>query len=112
MSIGDGDLNEQIRAIMDERKAQWRPQEPSSASGPTKRYGASVRSQVFDARKGGWRRHQAVARLGDDGGCGWAVQPTRSRTMEDLAGKSARLGALGSRAAERPAAEPPLWLAE
>ena len=39
-------LNEQIQANMDERKAKWRPQEPSSASGPTKRYGAALRSLV------------------------------------------------------------------
>ena len=35
-------LDEQRQANMDERKAKWRSQETSSASGPTKRYGAQA----------------------------------------------------------------------
>ena len=45
------------QANMDERKVKWRPQERASASGPTQRHGAALRSLVF----------QTHGRLGGEG---------------------------------------------
>ena len=71
-------------------------------------YGVAVRSLVFHSRKTGRRRHQVAARLGDDSGGEWAVQPARRWTMEDSlervllsAQADTYLRALGSRVAPR-----------